>query len=65
MDKDRAEKGRCLGFGELEGQCSNRPGDSPFSRYWCKSCDKQRMAQIDAFFEESNRRLGLNTGNVV
>ena len=43
---------RCIGFGDTEGQCENVAG-TPWSDYWCATCDDKRRAEIQRELEET------------
>lgn len=43
-------KRRCLGYGEAEGCCTATAG-TPWTPYWCPSCDELRRATITAQLE--------------
>lgn len=43
-------KRKCLGYGEAEGRCTNEAG-TPWTPYWCPSCDELRRATITAQLE--------------
>jgi hypothetical protein len=40
---------KCIGFGKYEGKCNNKAG-TKWSPYWCKRCNKLRLAHIDKRF---------------
>ena len=38
---------KCIGFGEFEGNCTNKAG-TKWSPYWCERCNKLRLDHIDS-----------------
>jgi hypothetical protein len=51
----------CLGYGATEGKCSN-PAGTPWSLYWCDSCDEARRDKITKSLEEIARGFEKSDG---
>lgn len=46
----KSEK-QCVGFGDFEGKCTNKPG-TPWTPFWCDRCDKLRREYITKNLEQ-------------
>jgi hypothetical protein len=55
---------RCLGYGPLEGKCTE-PAGTPWSPYWCQRCDELRREtisrELNAFIANLKERRKLES----
>ena len=48
--------GKCIGFGDKEGKCDNKPG-TQWSDYWCDDCDADRRVTVRKQLEAIKKHM--------